>query len=70
MQGIARVQTPPMRRLFLHESVCTLGAMGLPSLAFKANVAGQLRQVTVKLDWIFQGPNDGRRCRIRAPQKL
>ena len=53
-------QEPISRRRFLKSSALAAGALAVPAAApFRARAAGSLKQVTMALDWIFQGPNVG-----------
>ena len=53
-------QEPISRRRFLKSSALAAGALAVPAAApFRARAAGSLKQVTMTLDWIFQGPNVG-----------
>ena len=53
-------QAPISRRRFLKSSALAAGALAVPAAApFRARAAGPLKQVTMTLDWIFQGPNVG-----------
>jgi len=51
-------RAPISRRRFLKKSTATLGALALPLAPFRARAAG-LTPVTMTLDWVYQGPNDG-----------
>lgn len=46
------------RRRLISESAVTAGALALPLPAFRA-AAASLTPVTMTLDWVYQGPNDG-----------
>jgi NitT/TauT family transport system substrate-binding protein len=48
-----------LRRRFLKNSAFVAAVLAVPSLAFRASAAGALKQVSITLDWIFQGPNVG-----------
>jgi NitT/TauT family transport system substrate-binding protein len=50
---------PLSRRRFVKNSVLAAAALALPAAARRARAAGLLKQVTMTLDWIFQGPNVG-----------
>lgn len=47
------------RRRLLKTSALAAGASGLPVWPFRAHAATSLKPVTMTLDWVFQGPNDG-----------
>ncbi len=47
------------RRHLLKNTVLTAGALALPALPRRAQAAAPLRQVSMTLDWIYQGPNVG-----------
>ena len=48
---------PISRRRFLQKSAVA-GVMAVPLAPFRA-AAASLKQVTMTLDWVYQGPNDG-----------
>jgi NitT/TauT family transport system substrate-binding protein len=52
-------QTPMSRRRFLKKTALAAGAFALPAVPFSARAAGPLKQVSMTLDWVFQGPNVG-----------
>ena len=52
-------RVPVSRRRFLKTSALAAGTLAFPFARFRARAAGPLKQVTMNLDWIFQGPNDG-----------
>jgi NitT/TauT family transport system substrate-binding protein len=52
-------ETPISRRRFLKKTALAAGAFALPAVPFSARAAGPLKQVSMTLDWIFQGPNVG-----------
>ena len=47
------------RRHFLKSSTLAAGVLALPLAPLRARAAGPLKQVTMTLDWLFQGPNAG-----------
>jgi NitT/TauT family transport system substrate-binding protein len=47
------------RRRVLTLSLSTTAALALPGTRQRARAAGALKQVTLTLDWVFQGPNVG-----------
>ena len=47
------------RRQFLETSAASAGALVLPLAASSARAQGQVKPVTMTLDWVFQGPNAG-----------
>jgi NitT/TauT family transport system substrate-binding protein len=47
------------RRRFLERSAIAAGALALPATARRARAAGPVKQVSLLLDWIYQGPNAG-----------
>jgi NitT/TauT family transport system substrate-binding protein len=52
-------QTPMSRRRFLKKTAVAAGVFALPAVPFSARAAGPLKQVSMTLDWVFQGPNVG-----------
>jgi NitT/TauT family transport system substrate-binding protein len=52
-------QTPMSRRRFLKKTALAAGAFALPAAPFSARAVGPLKQVSMTLDWVFQGPNVG-----------
>jgi NitT/TauT family transport system substrate-binding protein len=52
-------QMPTSRRRFLKKSALTAAALSLPFVPVRARAAGPLKQVTLTLDWLFQGPSVG-----------
>src|SRR3974377_2379401 len=46
------------RRRLLKKSAVAVGALALPLASFRVRAAG-LTPVTMTLDWVYQGPNDG-----------
>ena len=52
-------QMPTSRRRFLKKSALTAAALSLPFVPLRARAAGPLKQVTLTLDWLFQGPSVG-----------
>jgi len=51
-------RTTISRRRFLKKSTMAAGMLALPLAPFRASAAG-LTPVTMTLDWVYQGPNDG-----------
>ena len=47
------------RRRFLQNSALAGGALAVSALPYRARAAAPLRQVSMTLDWIYQGPNVG-----------
>jgi NitT/TauT family transport system substrate-binding protein len=47
------------RRRFLGNSALVAGALAAPAMPRRARAAASLKQVTMTLDWIYQGPNVG-----------
>lgn len=47
------------RRKFLSQTAMATGALALPGTVRHAIGAGSLKKVTLRLDWLFQGPNSG-----------
>jgi NitT/TauT family transport system substrate-binding protein len=52
-------RAPMSRRRFLKKTALAAGALALPVVSFSARAAGPLKQVSMTLDWVFQGPNVG-----------
>jgi NitT/TauT family transport system substrate-binding protein len=52
-------RAPMSRRRFLKKTALAAGALAFPVVPFSARAAGPLKQVSMTLDWIFQGPNVG-----------
>jgi NitT/TauT family transport system substrate-binding protein len=52
-------RVPVSRRRLLKTSAIAAGAFTLAGAPFRARAAGPFKQVTMNLDWVFQGPNDG-----------
>ena len=50
-------KSPTSRRQFLRSAGLAAGLAATPFV--RARAAGKLRQVSMRLDWIHQGPNDG-----------
>ena len=50
---------PISRRRLLQKSAVAAGALALPLKPLRARAANSLTPVTMTLDWIYQGPNDG-----------
>jgi NitT/TauT family transport system substrate-binding protein len=50
---------PISRRRFLENTALAAGALALPPAASSALAQGEVKQVTMTLDWVFQGPNAG-----------
>lgn len=50
---------PTSRRAFLRRSGAVAGLAALPGVARRARAAGTLRSVSMRLDWLYQGPNAG-----------
>src|SRR5580658_125688 len=59
MSRSASQQKPISRRRFLKSSALTAGALASPLAPWRARAAGPLKQVTMTLDWLYQGPNAG-----------
>jgi len=59
MSFSASRQTPISRRRFLKSSTLTAGILASPLAPWRARAAGPLKQVTLTLDWLYQGPNAG-----------
>jgi NitT/TauT family transport system substrate-binding protein len=59
MSRSASQQKPMSRRRFLKSSALTAGALASPLAPWRARAAGPLKQVTMTLDWLYQGPNAG-----------
>jgi len=59
MSSRDRKRTAISRRRFLQNSALAAGAMAAPAVTLRARAAGALRQVSMTLDWIYQGPNVG-----------
>ena len=47
------------RRRFLKKTALAAGALAFPIVPFSARAAAPLKQVSMTLDWVFQGPNVG-----------
>jgi NitT/TauT family transport system substrate-binding protein len=47
------------RRRFLKTSMLAAGALVSPLACYRARAAGPLKQVSLTLDWLYQGPNLG-----------
>lgn len=47
------------RRRFLSQTAVAAGALAVPGAVRRAHAAGSLKKVTLRLDWLFQGPNSG-----------
>jgi NitT/TauT family transport system substrate-binding protein len=54
-----RSNRPISRREFLERTALAAGALSLPLGAASTRAQGQVKQVTMTLDWVFQGPNAG-----------
>jgi NitT/TauT family transport system substrate-binding protein len=52
-------RVPMSRRRFLKKSALAAGALALPLAPFRASAAGPLKQISLTLDWLYQGPNAG-----------
>src|SRR5258708_13990081 len=52
-------RVPMSRRRFLKKSALAAGALALPLAPFRAGAAGPLKQISLTLDWLYQGPNAG-----------
>jgi NitT/TauT family transport system substrate-binding protein len=52
-------RSPLSRRRFLKRSALAAGTLALPLAPFRARAAAPLKQVSLMLDWIYQGPNAG-----------
>jgi len=52
-------QTPVSRRHFLKSSTLAAGTLASGLAPWRARAAGPLKQVTLTLDWLYQGPNAG-----------
>src|SRR5580700_6577524 len=50
---------PISRRRLLQKSAVAAGALALPLKPLRTRAAGSLTPVTMTLDWVYQGPNDG-----------
>ncbi|HTV28788.1 MAG TPA: ABC transporter substrate-binding protein [Xanthobacteraceae bacterium] len=59
MSNRDRTRARLSRRRFLKNSMLAAGALAAPALPMRARAAGPLKQVSMTLDWIFQGPNVG-----------
>jgi NitT/TauT family transport system substrate-binding protein len=59
MSSRASWRVPMSRRRLLKKSVLAAGAMALPLAPFRARAADPLKQVSMTLDWIYEGPNVG-----------
>jgi NitT/TauT family transport system substrate-binding protein len=59
MKSYAFRRRPMSRRHLLKSSALAGAALALPAAPFRARAAGSLKQVTMTLDWIYQGPNVG-----------
>ena len=59
MSFSASRQTPMSRRHFLKSSTLAAGILASPTVRLRARAAGPLKQVTMTLDWLYQGPNAG-----------
>jgi NitT/TauT family transport system substrate-binding protein len=47
------------RRLFISQAAMAAGALALAGNTRRARAAGPLKKVTLRLDWLYQGPNSG-----------
>ena len=47
------------RRKFISQTTLAAGALALPGTIGRAAAASRLKKVTLRLDWLFQGPNSG-----------
>jgi NitT/TauT family transport system substrate-binding protein len=52
-------RAPMSRRRFLKKTALAAGTLAVPVMPFSARAAGPLKQVSMTLDWVFQGPNVG-----------
>ena len=52
-------RVPMSRRRFLKKSALAAGALALPLAPCRAGAAGPLKQISLTLDWLYQGPNAG-----------
>src|SRR5580658_9852614 len=59
MSNCDRTRAALSRRRFLKNSALAAGALAVPAAPMRARAAGPLKQVTMTLDWIYQGPNVG-----------
>jgi NitT/TauT family transport system substrate-binding protein len=50
---------PTSRRQFLRHAGAVAGLVALPLVRPRRARAAELRKVTMRLDWLYQGPNDG-----------
>jgi NitT/TauT family transport system substrate-binding protein len=53
------VSSQSSRRRFLSKSVSAAGALALPLSPFRARAAAPLKQVSMTLDWLYEGTNVG-----------
>lgn len=59
MSSFASRQKPMSRRHFLKSSAVATGMLASPLAALRARAATPLKQVSMTLDWLYQGPNAG-----------
>ncbi len=59
MSAHAHPRARMSRRRFLKSSGLAAAALTLPLRPFRARAAGPLKQVSMTLDWLYQGPNAG-----------
>ena len=52
-------RVPISRRRFLKKSTLAVGALALPLAPIRAGAVGPLKQISLTLDWLYQGPNAG-----------
>jgi NitT/TauT family transport system substrate-binding protein len=53
------MRAPLSRRHFLKNSALAVGTLAAPAFPVRTRAAAPLRQVSMTLDWIYQGPNVG-----------
>ena len=59
MSAHAFRRAPMSRRRFLKKSALAAGSLVLPLASFRAGAAGPIKQISLTLDWLYQGPNAG-----------
>jgi NitT/TauT family transport system substrate-binding protein len=59
MRSLSSRSTPISRRRFLSKSVSVAAAAALPLAALRARAAVPLKQVSMTLDWLYEGANAG-----------
>src|ERR1700683_5004923 len=59
MSNRDRTRAPLSRRRFLKNSALAAGVLAVPAAPMQVRAQGALKQVSMMMDWIYQGPNVG-----------